>query len=311
MSWFSFLFTRKPRSSTITQTSSSFKSQQEIPTLPTLGLNDESGRRYRDDTPYMLPKDMEEINRLDFQHFALRSSLQGNYLAPINKSAPPMTILDVGSGSGIWGYEMCKEFPGSQIFGFDLEALKDNPPANYHFHQGNLLEGLPFEANSMDYIHQRLLMGALPATAWPEVTKEMARVIRPGGWVELFEVDGDCFVPAGPVGRIFIDNLQKVALMRGIDILIGKNLDNNLKDAGLINVVKRQVDLPLGDWAGRIGSLMKKDLIPLFYTFRDPFMRTLNISSEKFDEMHATMIQEWESYHPTTGFYSIIGQKPV
>ncbi len=37
-------------------------------------------RRYREDVPYFLPKDLEEIDRLDFQHYALRASLQGNYI---------------------------------------------------------------------------------------------------------------------------------------------------------------------------------------------------------------------------------------
>lgn len=43
--------------------------------LPTM-TND---RRYLKEVPYVLPKDLEEINRLDFQHYALRASLKSNH----------------------------------------------------------------------------------------------------------------------------------------------------------------------------------------------------------------------------------------
>src|SRR5579859_7928219 len=49
--------------------------------------------------PYMLPRDMEEISRLDFQHYILRHAFQGIYAPPIGE---PSAILDVGTGTGRW-----------------------------------------------------------------------------------------------------------------------------------------------------------------------------------------------------------------
>lgn len=50
------------------------------------------------------------------------------------------------------------------------------------------LKGLPFPDQQFDYVHQRLLVAAIPAANWPEVIHELVRVTRPGGWVELLEV---------------------------------------------------------------------------------------------------------------------------
>jgi ubiquinone/menaquinone biosynthesis C-methylase UbiE len=69
----------------------------------------------------MLPRHPAEIDRLDLQHYALRAALQGNYVAPVDT---PDRILDVGSGTGQWAYEMCDEFPEAIVVGCDLEPSK-------------------------------------------------------------------------------------------------------------------------------------------------------------------------------------------
>src|SRR5215472_14834397 len=66
--------------------------------------------------PYNLPRDLEEMNRLDFQHYLFRAALQGNYLAPLHQ---PGSILDVGTGTGRWAREVAVEFPQANVVGLD------------------------------------------------------------------------------------------------------------------------------------------------------------------------------------------------
>lgn len=73
------------------------------------------------DRPYVLPRHPAEVDRLDIQHYAFRHLMRGNYLAPIRG---PCDILDVGSGTGQWAYEMCGEFPEAIVVGCDLEPSK-------------------------------------------------------------------------------------------------------------------------------------------------------------------------------------------
>src|SRR5579864_7787970 len=75
------------------------------------------GRRFLRGVPYVLPTDMDEVNRLDFQHYMMRYGLRGNFAAPIGA---PASILDVGSGTVRWAIEMAELFPQAQVVGVDV-----------------------------------------------------------------------------------------------------------------------------------------------------------------------------------------------
>lgn len=86
--------------------------RQAIAQQPTVRLSQAPSvavfaRRYLIDTDYLLPKDLIEANRLDFQHFYLKHVLKSNYLAPLDKEQV-RTILDVGCGTGRWVLEMAR-----------------------------------------------------------------------------------------------------------------------------------------------------------------------------------------------------------
>jgi SAM-dependent methyltransferase len=142
-----------------------------------------AGRRHVTGVPYALPKDLAEVSRLDFQHYIYRNVLRGNFLVPLTD---PTAILDVAAGTGIWGKEMAQQFPQARVVGLDLEDIKASGPipANYQFVQGNLLDGLPFVANSFDFVHQRLILasadGCLPGTPAGDAPRRLDRVAR--GW---------------------------------------------------------------------------------------------------------------------------------
>src|SRR5579875_1671741 len=103
--------------------------------------------------PYILPLDATETNRLDFQHYALRQALGGNYAAPINH---PQSILDVGTGTARWGIELATIFPHSSVIGLDIMVPHlTTYPRNFAFVHGNVLDGLPFANGTFDFVHQR------------------------------------------------------------------------------------------------------------------------------------------------------------
>ncbi|MBE3559654.1 MAG: class I SAM-dependent methyltransferase [Ktedonobacteraceae bacterium] len=270
------------------------------PSLPPLSVE----RRFRDDMPYVLPKDLDEENRLDFQHYALRYVFQGNFLAPLQN---PQSILDVGCGTGIWAHEMKEQFPGAKVVGFDME--KPVRQGNYEFVRGNLLQGLPFKDATFDYVHQRLLIGAIPATSWSEVIHDLVRVTRPGGWIELVESDGTGFHPAGPRTQEISQQVIRIAAKRGIDTTITSSLDKLLQQAGLSNVQKRAFPVPVGRWGGRLGNLMLADMTAIERSFKDAFVALLGYQPQQYDRMLEEVIREWEAYKSQYVFYDFIGQK--
>lgn len=266
------------------------------------------GRRHRIDVPYALPKDEREISRLDFQHYALRAILEGDFAAPVSPSLK--TIIDVGAGTGRWGIEMAKCFPLATVIGVDLEDVTSlvNRPSNYRFIEGNIFNGLPFSDASIDFVHQRLLVGAIPAKKWPQVIRELVRVTAPQGWVEILE-SGNNFNDTGPVTQEILKNWSELSNMLGFDLSLMFYLDAFMESAGLKNVEMRKVAVPLGKWAGRAGEMMARDLQAVFVGFKAAYVTKLGMSPVEFDKLTSQLLHEWDNYHTTYEFYQAYGQK--
>jgi ubiquinone/menaquinone biosynthesis C-methylase UbiE len=210
------------------------------------------------DAHYLFPRHPREIDRLDIQHYALKQALRANYLAPVEA---PRRILDVGSGTGQWAFEMCRACPGALVVGFDLVAGKPDTPPGYRGVRGNLLHGLPFTDGSFNFVHQRLLISGVPVRAWPAVVADIVRVTRPGGWVELVEPKMVA-ERTGPATERLIELGRTIAVGLHLDVAdeVFCSLDGYLRDAGLTDVTRREVSLPVGEWGGRVGSLMASNM---------------------------------------------------
>ncbi len=227
------------------------------------------GRRIMANVPDLLPKDQQEISRLDFQHHLLRNALGGNYAAPI---AQPARILDVGCGTGRWAIEMAVAFPFASVVGLDIFAPSTHSgplerlPKNYQFVTGNILEELPFPDKHFDFVHMRLLFTAIPADHWPEAVRKLMRVTRPGGWVEL--VESGLPRNGGPALDQLTRWIMQVSAHRGIDLHLGAEIGRFLQMARAQHIVTREMAFPVGNYGGRIGQMMAVDAFAMFESLR-------------------------------------------
>lgn len=87
---------------------------------------------------------------------------------------------------------MANEFPDATITGIDMSAMFPTTiiPENCRFLQHNIQHPFPFPDNSFDFVHQRLLVAGLTPDDWKKVMTELERITKPGGWIELVEIDG-------------------------------------------------------------------------------------------------------------------------
>lgn len=265
-------------------------------------------RHYLADSAYLLPKDAEEDIRLDFQHYALFHALGNHYVAPL--SAPLHLILDVGTGTGIWANEMARVFPGAVVVGIDLTARSFKPPtqANCLLRTGNVLAGLPFPDDFFSYTHQRLLAAGIPAANWPGVIHELVRVTRVNGWVELIEAN-NLAEGAGPATARVQEFFAAVGKSLGFDGDVIPRLGEMLKEEGLQGVEMLPIPIPVGEWAGRVGSMMKHNLLAATNALRGRYCVQAGITGAEFDQMIQAMVQEWEVFHPSCTFYATYGKR--
>ena len=261
----------------------------------------------RGENSYIVPRHPSEVDRLDVQHYSLLETLGVNYLAPIER---PRRVLDVGSGTGQWCFDVAAEHPRALVVGFDLEPGKAGP-ANYRFVRGNLLRGLPFAGGAFDFVHQRLMAtSAIPRAAWSAAVAELARVTRPGGWVELVEVLVQVS-PAGPATRRMFDMTREVGRALGLDMEgIVRSLGDGLREAGLEAVEQREVPVAVGDWGGRAGSLNASNLRSLFARLSGPIEARLGVSAAEQADLVQAMRVEWEQQRSLCSYTFAFGRRP-
>jgi SAM-dependent methyltransferase len=265
--------------------------------------------------PYALPRDMEEINRLDFQHYMLRYALRGLYAAPLRN---PESILDVGTGTGRWAMDMAQIFPYANVIGVDVNPPpadeqagvgRDVRPPNYAFAPGNVLEGLPFADGTFDFVHMRLLFTALPSDRWPFAVAELARVTRPGGWVESVETTG--LHNGGPNVDLMMTWIAQMSARRGVDLLNEGRGAGFMQAARLRQVAASVVNVRTGAWGGRLGGMVATDFIGVCKGYGGLLVGAGLASQERFDETLAGMRADFTARGGRcyTPFYVVIGQK--
>jgi SAM-dependent methyltransferase len=256
---------------------------------------------------YLMPRHAAEIDRLDVQHYAVREALGANHQAPVRA---PRRILDAGSGTGQWGFELCAEFPEARVFGLDLVPGKRPRPAHYTFVKGNLLHGLPFRDGVFDFVHQRFLISGVPVTRWNDEVADLARTVAPGGWIELLEIHLILY-SAGPASERLLGLMTGIAGSLGLDTtrVVADSIDGYLRAAGLIGVERHEFTMPIGEWGGRVGELMATD-------FRAAFTRTCEVLHsrsrlrlEEGMDLIPEALDECERYRTTVTCALAFGQK--
>ncbi|HET8840983.1 MAG TPA: class I SAM-dependent methyltransferase [Ktedonobacteraceae bacterium] len=309
-------FQRKPRKNKKRQEALAV-ARQGLPqhTAPMTRIID--GRRYYESAPYTLPKDLQDIHRLDFQHYMLRCAMRGNYLAPLDATSTH-NVLDVGCGSGRWGIEMAQAFPNTQVIGVDLEPAGSEGveiPANYQFQQANVLHGLPFADQTFDYVHQRLLIMGIPKSQWITELQEVLRITRPGGWLELLE-SGTTFMPAGELTQRWCEWGMRVSAARGLDPSAAPNLARFARQAGIQQVQSYMFDIPVGNWGsilrgweGRMGLMQLMNLRALYQSGLPLLKSELHIDELTLHTMLPRLEEEWARLHTKLRYFVVIGRK--
>jgi SAM-dependent methyltransferase len=248
--------------------------------------------------PYILPMDEEEDRRLGAQHDLLRDALGSDFMCPLGwaDAAPPRRVLDVGFGTSRWMRRAAERFPEADIVGLDLRPPtpggEEMPPEIVRrclFAFADLLAPLPLRDARFDYVHQRFMFAAIPAARWPGLLAELARVTRPGGWVEL--VEGGIAAPApgettpAPSVTALSAWTERLCLRRGIDLTLPARLPGLLsRDPRMRVAAACAIPIPLGAaFGGELGARAAENWLSARRHLRGAVLRAGLADAEEYD----------------------------
>ncbi len=273
------------------------------------------GRRVLTNTPYVMPKDKLEGDRLDLQHHLFKVAAGGLYCVPL--PAPPEGVLDVACGTGAWGREIAQQFPDARVIGFDIDpSLPERAmevlgpggqfPVNFRFQVADALKPFPFQDEEFDFVHARLISPFVPTARFPAVVGEMMRVLKRGGVIELVEMEAPPRTKSEAFMTIARYGEERMA-QRGLYVGVGNALPDLLRQAGASQVEQRKFVLGKDR---RQRRMLAADMLAAQAHIKPLMVREGRFTEEQFDELYKRGKTEVEEYGLEMPVVFCFGQKP-
>ncbi|KAI7849692.1 S-adenosyl-L-methionine-dependent methyltransferase [Circinella umbellata] len=213
---------------------------------------------------------------------------------------------------GLWTLEIAQSYPQCNVIGMDIvppNINKDdksgmshkNIPSNVAYCYGDVLAPLKYRDEQFDYVYQRDIAHIMPMHKWPDLIKEINRILRPGGQVELVEYDL-LFTNPGPVLAL-VNEWYKIAANRiGIAPNYAESLPGFLHEAGFENIHVDEYNIPIGEWPSdlvqrQFGFLYKEQMKALFQSMKQWWLSELHVSEQEYDSVCLSALEEFEEYH--------------
>ncbi|CAB5182404.1 uncharacterized protein OCT59_020360 [Rhizophagus irregularis] len=274
----------------------------------------ENGRRYinNDSIQYLLPNDDDEIDRLQMQHYLLRYIWQSNFSAPVKEILRcGAKVLDVGCGPATWTLEMASDYPRSHFIGIDIAPIfpSEIKPINTEFQIQNVTHRLPFDDNSFDYIHMRLMLAVLKEEEWKSVVlPELFRILKPGGYIESHEFDFR-IVNQGPCMKILVEGFIQFCKTKNMNPIVCPLIPGYLQENGFVDIDTLKNSGHYGSSAGRFGKLALEDFILVFDALKTPISSILEINNEEYQNLLDKLQEEVDTNDTFYEVYKFIGKK--
>ncbi|KAL8987746.1 MAG: hypothetical protein Q9169_008657 [Polycauliona sp. 2 TL-2023] len=237
--------------------------------------------------------------------------------APLNM---PSQIIDVGCGTGAVTRHLGETYSSAKVYGIDISpvptTIDPNPP-KVEYILGDIREVTgQFTPGSIDLIFSRLLVMGM--TDWPAYIRDMASLLRPGGWMEMHDLSNDWYLHGTHCSEDWewLKALYVVAERKGWDLRCGKNIKKYMEEAGLVDVSVVVYRVPLGPWmekpeTKRIGTHLGKEQSTLFYHAMPKALQGMGYTKEKVEELRNRSSMDTA---PLEGkemrFYVTFGRKP-
>lgn len=292
--------------------------------LEIVTIHDRDFQKYSiDNSVHLVPVDGEEAYRLETQHRIFNLVFDGRLIFP------PVTslrkVLDCGYGAASWTVDLAESYPDCEVIGVDIspQLKPDETPENFEPQLDDINLPFTFQSNAFDLVQSRMVGGGINTSRWPSYLRDIKRVLKPGGWVQMTELywmcqsDNGSITGSHPLRRWSDDYIRSLEGIK--DPRAPLRLQGLFSAAGLVEIEHRMIRLPLCGWPSdpkerRIGNAQQENLRQTLISLAIfPFTRRLGLTIE---EVHALVAgacidaanPDLKAYFP---LYICIGKKPM
>ncbi|CAG8560021.1 7140_t:CDS:2, partial [Paraglomus occultum] len=176
----------------------------------------------------------------------------------------------------------------------------------------DILDGLPFPDNTFDFVRQAFIIICMNWRLWKEkVVKELIRVTKPGGYIEIMDINHEIINP-GIVSEKIDDCLEEHFRKAGINRTSGTDVIetfNEFKDKVIVAPIEERTYC-YGKKAGRIGEALLKSILEAYRAIKISFIHIMRITEEEFEQTLIGFEKECnEITHRKTRYRAIIQKR--
>ncbi|OTB18370.1 hypothetical protein K445DRAFT_315184 [Daldinia sp. EC12] len=201
---------------------------------------------------YIFPRNFLDNTRINLMHHIWTKIFGYNIHPKIPSDAPNLRIADVGTGTGMWLFDVQSKLKDARLDGidisFDAAPPKETLPPNITFRHWNVKDDVPEDlVGTYDIINVRFFGFVLLNDDIPGVAAKLFSLLKPGGYLQWGEADMETlrFDKTKPENKT--DNLVDLFKLLAVqdDRLKPtwvRNLPEIFADAGFVDVEKDTQD---------------------------------------------------------------------
>ncbi|KAJ7726812.1 S-adenosyl-L-methionine-dependent methyltransferase [Mycena maculata] len=264
-------------------------------------------------SPYPLPVDTPEQERMNDQHRALHELLGGHYpeACPFEDVLAQEPVrqkfaLDMCTGTGHWTMDVARDFPHVAFRGLDIVPISTRYPLpNVQFTMHDANTPTSYAAGTFDLIHARSVTMAV--ISYAALLAEAARLLRPRGlflsgeWARSLVFHPD-FAPRtlpthAPALTAFYARLHAALAARGLPPVAPPIAPLLAHTGAFDGIAPRAYHMPLGPWPPdpalqRLGLAFRGVFLRYVASMRPMLAEGGALSAAAYDDMYARVERE-------------------